>query len=425
MNLKRFALLMGAAVLSTGIVMAQNYYDDDIYFDASKAPKKTNKVKVVKKTQPVTTTGYASDFPSSDSYTVVTSNTRDVDEYNRRGSYISSDTVAAASSDNFAYTKRIERFHNPDVVSNSGDEDLIYYYNSADEELQPATNVNVYVSTPGIWGSWYPSAWSWAWASPWYSPLAWSSPWYPASWGWDPYWNFNWGFSWNWGWGPSWSWGWGPSWNWGWAGPGWYPGHGPGHWHPAPARPASPGAYRPARPGGAAGIGGRPHHSNRYGIGSARRPGQSVSAGNVGGRPGSNMRPGSVQSHRPSYGTSTGSARPNGQQRPTVGVNGQRRGANTVYSTPSDHRNYNPSNATRPSGQYTPSQRPSNSGNYRQGANNNNRNSSTGSYRQQSNPSRSGSFNSGSWGSGGGRSGGSFGGGGRSGGSRGGAGGRH
>ena len=199
MNLKKLALLMGAAIGCTGIVMAQNYYDDDIYFDASKAPKKTKEVKAVKKSS-AEQGGYAYDYPSSDSYTVVTSNTRDVDEYNRRGSYVSSDSVSSAGDeDNFAYTKRIERFHNPDIVSASGDDDLIYYYTSADNELQPAANVNVYVSTPGIWGSWYPSAWSWAWSSPWYSPLAWSSPWYPSAWGWYPYWSFGWGPSWGWG----------------------------------------------------------------------------------------------------------------------------------------------------------------------------------------------------------------------------------
>ena len=98
-NRMRLALAGAAVAMLSVSAVAQGYYDDDIYFDSSKAKAKKTTQTVVKKT-PV----------SSSSTTVVTDNgttvvsvpasalskvttstsysgsTRDVDEYNRRGS---------------------------------------------------------------------------------------------------------------------------------------------------------------------------------------------------------------------------------------------------------------------------------------------------------------------------------------------------
>ena len=75
-----------------------------------------------------------------------------MDEYNRRGSY---KPVAGTSSvdslgDNFEYTRRIERFYNPDVVSDADDPEVAYLYNYSNDELADATHkspatINIYV----------------------------------------------------------------------------------------------------------------------------------------------------------------------------------------------------------------------------------------------------------------------------------------
>ncbi|MDE6199153.1 MAG: hypothetical protein K2G06_04855 [Muribaculaceae bacterium] len=243
------ALLLAGMVSTTAV--AQSYYDDDIYYDASKDVRKK---KDVVKSQTTGNTEYrnsgtsspyqyltatdgtvyvvdeqgnaypvrAQDIPGSDLYTVYTDNTRDVDEYNRRYQNVDSISVDSLYRDTFANTRMIERFNNPNIVSESNDRQLIDYYAAT----QPA-QINIYVDTPAYYG-WnilnpyyyrpysYWNSWGWGW-DPWYRP-----GWY------DPY------YSWSWGWGPSWSWG-----------PGWHPGYVPVR----PHRPISPGAHRPAYPG--------------------------------------------------------------------------------------------------------------------------------------------------------------------------------
>lgn len=279
---------------------AQSYYDDDIYYNPDNDKKKEQKVESGSGYQKQNSyyagnTGYVADYPSADTYVFNSGSTRDVDEYNRRGQFMVSDTIASDSTqlEDFAYTRRIERFYNPDVVTDSGDDDLINYYYSA----QPAQNINIYVvnNDPYYWNyTYYP--WSWRYGYTWH--LGWGiyDPWY---WGYDPYW----------------------SWSWSWGGPCWYPGyhhhHYPGYWpggggHTHAWRPSSPGASRPHNPSYASGSSaGTRRPGTAIGGNSSYRP--SVSNGSSATRPG-NMGRGrgnqpSTIGVKPGY-TPSGSYRP-------------------------------------------------------------------------------------------------------------------
>lgn len=209
MKTKRTFLTLAGVVAAVSVATAQSYFDDDIYYDASneKAQPKTTTT-VVKRTYATPSAVIVAEYPSADNYTVSGTRSISVDDYNRRGIFAIDSLSADTTATDFACTRRIEQFYNPDVVSGTGDQELanIYY-------MEPE-NVNIYVNTPsGYWGydyfytpfSWYSPYWSinWRWYSPWY----WSS-WY------DPYWYW----AWDWGWGPSWGWShpwrpvWGPSW---------------------------------------------------------------------------------------------------------------------------------------------------------------------------------------------------------------------
>lgn len=282
-----FAFVVG---LTCSTAMAQSYYDDDIYYN----PAKVKTEKVDKKKTTASNKKYNSNvaiYQPSDSFSFDSGSNRDIDEYNRRNQ-----TVAGQSSndqlDEFAYTRQIERFYNPEVVSGSNDAELQeYYYYSQTEK--PQTTVNIYLQPNYRWWSpsWYygwnnPWSWNWGWG---YDP--WLDPWYAG-----PSWSWNWGWGPAWSWGPSWNWGWGPAWgpSWGWTpGPSWGWGHAP--------------AYRPSV--GAMGTH-RPAMSTRY-PSSNRRPSQNVSG---------------TTNRRPTNGSST--------------LNGQRPGANRNQST----HNYNNSN---------------------------------------------------------------------------------
>jgi len=303
----RITSIIAALLLSSSISGFAQDYDDDIYFNPSKA--KTKEKKQVKKTNKT----IVYDIPAADTYTPAldTNSNVDIDKYNRRGVFAKGDTSVVNQKNiySFTNTQKIERFHNPDVIINSEDPEVATLYYS-----QPATNVNIYINNDpfayNYWGFPY-SSWYWGYPRSWY---AWN-----WNWGWDPYW------SWNWGWGPSWSWnwGWGPSWSWG---PAWRPGWG---WGPtwgwtAPVRPNRPiGNVRPGygsrptghyRPGN---NGIRPNNRPAYGINSnnSYRPGNSSSGYRTGNR--QSIRTGNNQnrnsynnynnnnSYRPSYNNST------------------------------------------------------------------------------------------------------------------------
>ena len=299
-----FSLLCAAAwILSAPVYSVAQDYDDDLYYSPSKAAEKKKKEDARRAAQRAQLQQeidyYLDNSKSTDNYSA--GSTRplemDVDAYNRRGGSESAVAADGPETPDFANTRRIERFHNPDVVVNTGDTALMQYYYSAPE----AQDINVYVVNsidyPSSWG-WnygYPS-WRWRFGRPYWS-LSWGyDPWFDFGWGYDPYWGPSWA------WGPSWG------WNWGWSWPGhWHPGHwNPGHWHPGhyPSYGPShdwgynrPGASRPHRPA--------------YGAGSTgnRRPGYSGGNYRPSTNPGGNYRPGNMG--RPSNnGNNGGSYRP-------------------------------------------------------------------------------------------------------------------
>lgn len=288
MNIKK-TLLLSLLVTVAGVCRAQGYYDDDIYFDSSK--DKDKNIELAKKQKEAARKRAANavilypvaDFPAADTYAPEGTSTRSVDEYNRRGIF-AKDSLAHDSLGNvtdFAYTRQIERFYNPEIVKGSADAELagLYY-------AQPAyVNISVNVPYSTYWG--YPYGWS-GWYDPWY---------YSSYWGWGGYWNNPW--HWGPGWGPSLAWGpgyWGPAWSWG---PSW--GWGPGYWGPAwgwggaisrPYNPRHPGANRVDRPSGNHRYPGRPggnyrpsYNNNRHSS-PAYRPGGNRHENNGNYRPG-------------------------------------------------------------------------------------------------------------------------------------------
>lgn len=294
---KLTALMLALILGSWGIASAQDYDDDDIYFNPSKAKKETPKKK--EKTQPANGMIYyypsATDYSAADNYSPEgTGLAVSVDDYNRRGIFAADSSAHATdslSANMFANTRRIEKFHNSSVVKGSGDESLIEYYYA-----QPA-NVSVIINAVDPWYSpYYAGYWGgyWGWRYPWSWGLGWG-----LSYAWGPSWSWGWTYpSYGWTWGPGW--GWGASWGWG------------GGWAPTrPAwahRPRPVGNVRPGyRPGATAGY--RPSAAGSY------RPGSSASGyrrGNVRGsstgnysRPSTtNNRNNSSNSYRPGRSTS-------------------------------------------------------------------------------------------------------------------------
>ncbi|MBR5744951.1 MAG: hypothetical protein IKX94_06455, partial [Muribaculaceae bacterium] len=197
MEAKRFLSLVLVGTLGVSAMTAQSYYDDDLY--APKQSSKTTKSTVT----PTIGTSYSSgyyyetprhtgDYASADSYYFDSGSTRDVDEYNRR--YVSTVTPLDSASldsalyDDFTYTRRIEKFYNPDIVSGSGDQALIDYYS--------APQINVYVDNDPFWWGY-----NWRWGS-----LYWGYPYYGY------YSPFYWDYPYYWGWGWGWSYPWRPGW---------------------------------------------------------------------------------------------------------------------------------------------------------------------------------------------------------------------
>lgn len=379
-----YILAAMAAGCFTLPVMADDYYDD-LYAPVRPAAKKTVRVPYGQH-----------DYPSADQYADQASGTlrMDVDRYNRRGSFLVGEPQQAdtlGTGDTFAYTRRIERYHNPEVVTESGDTTLVDYYYTA----PAAQNVNIYVvdNTPSIYYNW-----AWRYGNPWYWNVY--GPAYVGwgGWGyspyWDPYWSYGyhpyWNYGWGWGWDPYWDYGWG----WGhshWGG-GWYPGHN--------YQPTSSGAYRPHGGGSSTGIAGRnPGSSTRpsgndYGNtgrpGNMGRPTYSGNYNTAAGRPGTagtaTARPGT----RPS--TSQGTYTPYGAGS---------RGRNASYSGGSTYNrgSYSPSSSGsytggRYSGSSSSSGRYSSGSSSSSGRNSYNSSSSSSSSRSSYNSSSSSSSSS-------------------------------
>lgn len=190
------AALIAAAPLACA--SAQVNFDDDIYFNPSKdKDKNIEAAKKLKKQQQQRQANAVilypvEEYPAADTYEAEGTSDRSVDEYNRRGvfgkSKTPSDTItmSAKEYEQFANTRRIERYYNPAIVTASGDDDLeqLYY-------AEPA-EVNIYLNTPGYCYGGYPWGGYWnGWYSPWYGP-GWYSPWYGPSWAWGPVWGGGW-----------------------------------------------------------------------------------------------------------------------------------------------------------------------------------------------------------------------------------------
>ncbi|MCM1451077.1 MAG: hypothetical protein NC102_02360, partial [Clostridium sp.] len=333
-------MLAAAALMALpAIAFAQDYYDDDIYHDSSKDKKPVNVAKPAVRT--VYQYSGVADYPAADTYYVNTGSTRNVDEYNRHGQFLVADSVPAdsASRDYFAATRRLEAFHNADIVSGSKDEELQQYYYS-----EPQTSVNVYVVNDPWAFPYWSNSWYWGWGGPsWSISWGWRNPWF-----YDPYWA--WGPSW--GWGPSWS------WSWGWGGPGW---GGPVWGGPAWGW----GGNVPARP--VTGIGSSGVHNPTYSGAGSRRPGGAAASrpGNMGygssSRPGNSgygtvTRPGSFgNSSRPGQ---AGTSRPGLNSAPVNSNNG----SGTHINTPSRGRNNG--NSSNNNGYSSPRRSSSSSGSF-------------------------------------------------------------
>lgn len=379
--------LLAAALLSLPQLASAQGYDDDLYYSPSKAAKQSRAKaeKLARQQQQEYESRLKTDYLGSDTYMPSAQKPlgMDVDTYNRRNTESTANTSSQEGSD-FSYTRRIERYHNPDVVTATGDTALIQAYYSTPSEQ----DINVYVinnidpgylawnygwptytyNNPWYWNSWYGPynpyfSFSFGFYDPWFN-IGFGSPWYGPSWGW----------SWGWGnpWRPGWGWAWNPGWH-----PGWHPGHFPGH------GPGYDPGHRPQRP----------NHGWASGASTGRRPSGSNYNGGYGpaGRPGNMGRPsnnGNHSSSTPGYRPSSGSS--NGNSHGTAPSNNSRRGGNSRYGSSSS------SSSNSNSGyRSTPRNNSNSSPSYR------NSGSSSGSYR-----SSGGSYGSGRSGSsyGGGRS---------------------
>lgn len=299
--MKRISLLIIMSVMVVCAASAQGYYDDDIYYDASKAKEEKEAIYKEKMEEYVNSDEYKS--MAAPTYQVYNNSPRDVDEYNRRGGiYTYADTLASdstavpGSNDVFEYTERIERFDNPDIIKSSDDEVL--------KELYYANDVNIYIGTPSTYLSF-------GFYDPWY---------YPAGWGWSTYW----------AWDPWYR----PYYYYGWYDPFWGPGywHYPYHYHPhyawgypAPNRHYSTTGRRPF-----GGVGGS--HGT---VGSGRRPVTGLDGYNSNRTTG--RRPSSSSYTRPSNSSVYGNGGTTGRQT----FNGYRGGSVNNSNSNNTFRFYN------------------------------------------------------------------------------------
>ena len=197
--MKRLAryILAAAGILSVAApAMAQDYYDDDIYYDASKAKKETKKPQKAKNNESRYSAEPASqyyydgasyvpwnnvgEYQSADSYNVAGTSTRDVDEYNRRTQSAASEQVDSITLQQFeemSNTRNLARFHGSQTAKDAYVENTGDYADGYDTYgyQQPTSNVTI-----NLVGGY-----------PYYN--SWNSPWYWNSWGYyDPFWGWGW-----------------------------------------------------------------------------------------------------------------------------------------------------------------------------------------------------------------------------------------
>ncbi len=129
---KTFTLIAFAAT-ALGTLAAPAGYDDDDYDDIYYNEDKDKKAQAEKKAAARHSNyvpNVVQDYPDPAIYTAQGAGLNvDVDTYNRRGQFLVADSVPAdsidANSDTYAYTRRLERFYNGDIVNGSNDQALI------------------------------------------------------------------------------------------------------------------------------------------------------------------------------------------------------------------------------------------------------------------------------------------------------------
>ena len=143
--MKKKALLISSLFIAFSMSMFAQY--DDIYYN----PRKANETRIT---------------TSNEETVVISNNVRDVDTYNRQAPANRPNQTSNVEQDDFEYTKRITRFHNPEAVTINNLE-YVYIYNDTPSEPNPTINIRV----TQRWNPWdysyftryyYPSYhWSW------------------------------------------------------------------------------------------------------------------------------------------------------------------------------------------------------------------------------------------------------------------------
>ena len=178
-----YAMAIALAAVAVPCVSAQDYYDDDLYYSPSQAAKaRAEAEKALAAARAAQAAReQAAGLGAADTYTDGSAKplAMDVDTYNRRNGTAPGGTKSTLPETGFSYTRRIERFHNPDIVSASGDTTLMdYYYETPSQQ-----DINVYVINSidpvGSYNPW-----------PAYDYL--SSPSWSLSWNFAPGWSFGW-----------------------------------------------------------------------------------------------------------------------------------------------------------------------------------------------------------------------------------------
>lgn len=347
--MKSYAKLLSALCMCCLCALStfgQYYDDDDLYYSPAHAAEREAAAaaararEAARKAVADSLAAQALGLGASDTYTSGSAKPlmMDVDSYNRRN--VSTSGAQQEQANDFSYTRRIERFHNPDVVTQSGDTALMeYYYNTPSEKdinVYIINNIDPLVGSPVVvpsylsrYGGWYNfDPWNFGWSSPYWSYSLSYDPWYGgwswgSSWAWGPSWS--WGFGWRpyWAWTPGWGypWGWGGAWGPAWGAP--LPPHiNSGNWVHNPS-----GAMRPHRPATGSGSA----HAGTAGM----RPGQSVSRPGNFGRPGNTVATPSGN-YRPGYtpGQGAGSYNPSNNDR-----RGRNNNSGTYINTNTTNRN--------------------------------------------------------------------------------------
>lgn len=154
--MKKKALLISSLFIAFSMSMLAQY--DDIYYN----PRKANETRIT---------------TSNEETVVISNNVRDVDTYNRQAPANRPNQTSNVEQDDFEYTKRITRFHNPEAVTINNPE-YVYIYNDTPSEPNPTINIRVTQR-------WNP--WDYSYFTPYYYPS--------YHWSWSL--NYGWGYTYN------------------------------------------------------------------------------------------------------------------------------------------------------------------------------------------------------------------------------------